>query len=130
MKRLFLALVLIAACVPHRDYPPDQIRAAKSLSEVMDVQATVADPQMKKADQASYTDDDWKAFADVGSRIQVTSTKAKEFSKGPEFDQLADQLNAKAKALESAAQSKDAKAASTALSEMKATCKTCHSKFK
>lgn len=122
--------VLMAACVPHRDYPPDQIKGLTKLSDVMDVQATIADPQMKKADQGTYTDEDWAAFADVGNRIQVTSTKIHDFSKGPEFDGLANQLNMQASALSAAAQTKDAAKASAALTGMKAVCKECHSKFK
>ena len=96
----------------------------------MDVQATVADPQMKKAGAASYADADYAAFTDVSDRIQATSTKAKEFSKGPDFDKLADKLHATAAALGKAAAAKDQKASSDALAAMKATCKECHSKFK
>jgi hypothetical protein len=122
----FLAL----ACVPHRDVPANEIPKLTALKDVMDVQATVADPQMSKAGQASYTDADWSAFADVATRIQATSTKAKDFSKGPEFDQLADRLNGTAVALGKAAEEKDAAAASKALGDMKATCKACLEKFK
>lgn len=127
---LLLALVAAGACVPKRDLPPAEIEKLTSLKEVMDVQATVADPQFGKVGQASYDEQDWTAFADVGSRLQVTSTKAKQFSKGPEFDALADQLHAKAEALSAAASAKDPRAASDALAQIKATCKTCHSKFK
>ncbi len=126
-----LALVLVAAaCVPHRDLPPDEIEKLDKLDKVMDVQATIADPQFKKAGQASYTDADWAAFADVATRLQVTSKKAHQFTQGPEFDKLADALHDKAGALGQAASAKDAKAASDALVSIKATCKECHSKFK
>jgi cytochrome c556 len=65
----------------------------------------------------------------------VTSIKIKDFSKdfpkGPaDFEALATRLNEKAKALGAAASAKDAASARTALTEMKATCKECHSKFK
>jgi len=123
-------LILFAACVPHRDLPPDQIEKLDKLDQVMDVQATVADPQWGKIGQASYTDDDWKAFADVANRIQVTSKKIPQFTKGPEFDKLANQLHDRAADLEKAVAAKDAKAASDTLAAMKATCKECHSKFK
>ena len=131
-KKLFfyLGVFAIAACVPKRDLPPDQITKLTKLDEVMDVQATVADPQFKKIGEPTYVDADWAAFTDLGSRIQVTAAKAKDFSKGPDFDKLADQLAGKAKALSAAAAAKDAGGASTALTEMKATCKECHSKFK
>lgn len=118
------------ACVPHRDVPANDIPKLTQLKEVMDVQATVADPAMGKAGQATYTDADWTQFADVATRIQATSTKAKDFSKGPEFDQFADKLNGTAVALGKATEAKDAAGASKALGDMKATCKECHKKFK
>jgi cytochrome c556 len=125
-----LALFLLLACVPKRDLPPDEIRKLSDLEHVMHVQATIADPQFKKIGEQSYTEQDWAAFADVGARLQVTSDKAKEFSKGPEYDALADQLHAHAESLAAAASAKDARAASDSLSQIKATCKTCHSKFR
>ena len=124
------ALALLTSCVPKRDLPPDQIEKLGKLDDVMDVQATVADPQFAKIGAATYADADWAAFADMGSRIQVTSHKIHQFSKGPEFDQFADQLHAGAEALSAAATAKDAQAASATLAKMKATCKACHSKFK
>ena len=127
---LVVAFLVASACVPHRDLPPDQIEKLTKLDDVMDVQATVADPQFKKMDETAYTDADWAAFADMGNRIQVTSTKIHQFSKGPEFDQLADRLHAGAEALSAAASAKDAAKASSTLASMKATCKECHSKFK
>lgn len=127
---LAVSLLTSLACVPHRDLPPDQIEKLDKLDQVMDVQATVADPQFKKIGQASYTDEDWAAFADMSSRLQVTTKKIHQFSKGPEFDKLADELHGKAEQLGAAATAKDAKAASDTLESMKATCKACHSKFK
>lgn len=125
------ALVAGAACAPpHRDVPAADVPKLTSLKEVMDSQATIADPEMKKAGEATYGDADYAAFAEVSNRIQATSTKAKEFSKGPEFDQFADKLHETAIALGKAAAAKDAKASSDALTTMKATCKGCHSKFK
>jgi len=128
-----LALATLASLhcgAPVKNTPVADIPKLTSLEDVMDNQATVADPQMKKAGQASYTDEDWAAFADLSTRIQATSLKIKDFSKGPEFDALAMQLNAKAKAIGDATASKNVAAASTALAEMKATCKACHSKFR
>lgn len=127
---LFASFVLVSACVPHRDLPPDQIESLTKLTDVMDVQATIADPQFGKVGQASYSDADWTAFADVGARLQVTSKKVHQFSKGPDFDKLADDLHAKAEHLATTAASKDVHATSDALASIKATCKECHSKFK
>ena len=115
---------------PHRDVPAADVPKLTSLEHVMDSQATIADPQMKKAGAASYADADYAAFTEVSERIQATSKKAKEFSKGPDFDKLADKLGETAAALGKAAAAKDQKASSDALAAMKATCKECHSKFK
>ncbi len=125
-----LLTLLVVACVPKRDLPPAEIEKLGSLEDVMDVQATVADPQFKKSDATTFSDADWAALADMGSRLQVTSKKTLQFSKGPEFDQLANQLHAKAEALSAAAAAKDANAARASLVDTKATCKTCHSKFR
>jgi len=128
---LALAAGAAAACVPHRDVPAQDIPKLTSLKELMDVQATVADPQFSKIDDsAKYADADYAAFTDVSTRIQATSSKAKEFSKGPEFDKLADQLHETAVKLGAAAEAKDAKGSSAALAAMKATCKECHSKLR
>jgi cytochrome c556 len=126
-----LASGALAACgPPHRDVPAADVPKLTSLSDLMDSQATIADPEMKKAGAASYTDADYAAFTEVSNRIQATSTKAKDFSKGPDFDKLADKLHETAMSLGKAAAAKDQKASSDALAAMKATCKECHSKFK
>ena len=129
LRYVFVAMVC-AACVPHRDLPPDQIEKLDKLADVMDVQATISDPQFKKIDAASYTDADWAAFADMASRLQATSKKIHQFTKGPDFDKFADELHAKAEALEKTAAAKDARGTSAGLASIKATCKDCHSKFK
>lgn len=89
-----------------RDVPAKDIPGLGKLDEVMDVQATVADPQFSKIGAASYGDADYAAFADVSERIQATSLKTKSFSKGPGFDALADRLGEVAKRLGEAAASK------------------------
>lgn len=135
MKLVFscslLFVVAAAACAPHLDVPASEVPALGSLEDVMKVQATVADPQFKKiGDEQSYEQKDFDAFADLSTRIQATSTRAKNFSKGPGFDQLADQLHDRAAKLGTAAAAKNGKDASTELAAMKATCKECHSKFR
>ena len=124
------ALAAVHCGAPITNTPLNDIAALTSLETVMDNQATVADPQWKKIGEASYVDADWAAFSLVSERIQATSLKTQDFSKGPEFDALAMRLHEKAKALGAAATAKDAAAASGALTERKATCKECHSKFK
>jgi hypothetical protein len=121
--------VLVGCSHPQRDVSAADVPKLTSLAEVMDVQSTIADPQLKKAGAATYADEDYAAFTEVSTRIQATSTKIKEFSKGPEFDKLADQLHETAVSLGKGAAAKDAKGASDSLAAMDATCKACHGKF-
>lgn len=133
---LVLALVafvpmLLAACAPpHRDVPAKDVPALGKLDEVMDVQATVADPWFGRAKDGRIGEGDFVTLADVGERIQATSQRTKAFTKGPGFDALADRLGETGKRLGEAAGKKDAKAAAEALLAMKATCKECHEKFR
>ncbi len=130
LSGLILCASLAACAPPKRDLQVDEINKLGKLSEVMDTQATLADPQFKKRDQASFTDAELATMADVGTRLQATSTKVKQFSKGPGFDDFAMQVNARAQDLVTAAQNKDAAAVRKALTEMKAACKGCHSKYR
>lgn len=120
----------LSACAPHREVTPEQVQALTKLTDVMDAQATYADPMFAKRNQKSFTDAEFAMFIDGSARLQSTSLKAKDFSKGPGFDALAVQLHDQAAALGAAGQSKDAGAASKALTDMKQTCKECHSKFR
>lgn len=124
---MVLAGTAAAACgVPRRDVAAADVPKLTSLTAVMEVQSTVADPQLKKANQATFAEADYAAFVDLSERIQATSTKVKEFSKGPAFDKLADKLHETAVALGKAAAAKDAKASASSLGAMKATCDECH----
>ena len=124
------ALAAVHCGAPITNTPVNDIPKLTSLETVMDNQATVADPQWKKIGETSYVDADFTAFGEVSERIQATSLKIKDFSKGADFDALAMKLNEKAKALGAAATAKDAAGASASLADMKATCKECHSKFR
>ena len=130
------AVVLSAACALASCGPPvmitpiPEIAKLQTLTLVMDNQATTADPQFKKIGSDQLTDQDFAAFAAAAERLQATGLKTKDFSKGPEFDALAQRIHDKAAALGKAAAAKDGAAARAALTEMKATCKECHSKFR
>jgi len=126
----FLALPLAAACVPHRDLTVAQIAGVSNLEDVMAVQATVADPQWSKMNRTGYSDADWAALQDVALRIQATSAKTKEFSKGPMFDDFALRLHLHAEELQAAFSARNETKAAAALTAMKATCKECHNRFK
>jgi hypothetical protein len=132
MRALVLsALVLgLSACAPKKNVPLSEIPSLTKLDDVMAAQATIADPQFKKIGARAYGDADWAAFADAAARLTATSQKIKEFSKGPEFDALAQRLGEKAGALGTAATARDASGASSALGEVKAVCKECHKKFR
>jgi cytochrome c556 len=136
MRTLAPVLVLIlSACASAKFTPVADIPKLTTLDDVMDNQMGAADPQFAKIGAATLSDADFAAFAQASARLLVTSAKIKDFSKdfpkGPtEFEGLATRLNDKAKALGTAAAAKDAAAAKTALTEMKATCKECHSKFR
>jgi cytochrome c556 len=125
-----LALTLAVGCAPKRNVPLGEIPKLTKLDDVMDAQATIADPQFKKIGAASYSDADWAAFADAAARIGATSDKIKDFTKGAGFDALANKLKENAAALGTATAAKDAAATSRALADMKSTCKDCHKQFR
>ncbi len=133
MRRLmlgFVAVAVIGCGPPMRNTPVEEIPKLTKLEDVMDNQATVMDPLFKKMDEPTFNDDDWAAFTAASTKVQATSLKIKDFSKGPEFDSLAMKLNSQAAALGAAYGGKDANAARQALHDMKATCKECHKKFR
>jgi hypothetical protein len=131
MRQMLLLLSVLAfGCVKEQHTPVADIPKLTSLDDVMDNQSTAIDPQFKKIGQATFADADFAAFADAAARLDATSLKIKDFSKGKDFDALAMKLNEKAKALGAAAASKDSAGANAALGDMKATCKECHSKFR
>jgi cytochrome c556 len=133
MRTVLLALLaapLLSACAPKKTVAVEDIPKITKLDDLMAVQSTYADPQFKKIGALTYGDADYADFADTAARLKATSAKLKDFSKGAGFDALAARLGEKAAALETAAQAKDANASSTALKEMKATCKECHKQFR
>jgi cytochrome c556 len=127
---VMFAVTLGGACAPKKNLPVSEIPKLTKLEDVMDVQATVADPLFKKASAPSCSDADWAAFADASVRLQATAVKIKDFSKGADFDALAARLHDQAGALGSAATAKDVAGAQTALRDLKSTCKECHKKFR
>lgn len=124
------AFASISCGPPIKNTPIAEIPALTTLTDVMDNQATVADPQFKKTGNDTFSDADFAAFTEMSQRIGATSLKIKDFSKGPDFDALAARLHDKAEALGKSAAAKDVAGSNAALTEMKATCKECHSKFR
>jgi cytochrome c556 len=133
MRRLVIGLFLVGgvACGPPvMNTPVEEVPKLTRLEDVMANQSTVMDPLFKRMDEPSFTDDDWAAFTAASTKVQATSLKIKDFSKGPEFDALAVKLNASAAALGNSYAAKDLNSARQALHDMKATCKECHKKFR
>lgn len=133
MKKLALVLLISAAAAcgaPNMSTPIEEIPRLTKLDDVMANQATVMDPLFKKIGQTSFNDDEWAQLTAAGTRVQATSLKVKDFTKGAEFDALAMKLNRYASDLSSSYASKDAVAANTALGNIKATCKECHKRFR
>jgi len=120
-----------AACAPpKRDLTVEQMSHLQKLDQLMDSLATIADPQLKKRDQKSFTDAEIAALADVGTRLQAGALHVKDFSKGPQFDALAVRLHDHAAELVDSATAKDPTKLRNTLGEIKATCKECHKKFR
>ena len=133
MKRLLVVVIVGAAAAcgpPQKSTPVEEIPKLTKLEDVMANQATVMDPLFKKIGQTTFTDEDWASLTAAATRVQATSAKIKDFSKGAEFDALAMKLNQQAAELGNTYATKDAAAANTALANMKATCKECHKKFR
>lgn len=128
--RVFWIALLLAGCAPKKSTPIAEIPQLTKLDDVMANQATTADPLFKKIGQDSYSAEEFAAMEDASTRLQATSLKIKDFSKGPEFDAAAMKLNEKARALGDAAKGKDAAAAGAALKQIKTACKECHTKFR
>jgi len=125
------ALLGLAACGGSKSQlQVDDINKLTKLGQVMEAQANLADPQFKKRDQQTFTDAEFATFADVGTRLQATALKTKAFTKGEGFDALATRVHDRAADLVTAATAKDAAGARKALTDMKATCKECHKKFR
>ena len=133
MKKLMLALVVAGAAAcgpPMKQTPVEEIPKLTKLDDVMDNQATAMDPLFKKIGQTSFNDEEWAALTAAATRVQATSLKIKDFTKGAEFDALAMKLNQGATELSNSYATKDAASANKALKGMKVTCKECHKKFR
>jgi hypothetical protein len=128
MKKFLL--LWACSCAPTRTVTVEDIPKLAKLEILMDAQATYADPQFKKMKADALSDADFAQMVDAAKHLVATAKKLPDFSKGPEMTALAGKLGEKAAALETAATAKDKAGAQAALTEMKATCKECHSKFK
>jgi hypothetical protein len=133
---LSIAALLLAASAcsaPVRDLDAEAIESLTDLDELMDVNATVADPRFKLAKSLADrtpTESEWAEFIDMGTRLQVTARHAKRFSMGEGFDGFLRQLEGQAKSLEDAARARDKRATVDLAAAIKGTCKACHDEYK
>lgn len=137
MQLRLCVLVLLAGSLscraPRRDYDAARIADVKSLEELMDVQATVADPRFKLARKVHgkpLTDAQFAEFVDMGSRLQVTAKRMSAFSQGPGFDRYANDLASQAAELERAARGHDGPTTTGTALKIKKTCAACHGEFR
>ena len=135
MRRvLALALPLVAAgCLgPKTVFTDADVPKLTKFDDLMWAQAQSSDPQFKKRNRTSFTDEDYAAFSATAQRLKLTAPRLKEvaFSKGEEWNKFADDLALHAGELGDAAAAKDAGKSAAALTATRAACKGCHSKFK
>jgi hypothetical protein len=131
MHALAIVALLAAACGPKQVYSDADVAHLPKLEDVMWSQAQVMDPAFKRVGAASYTDEEFVRFTAAAGRLRLTTARIKQdFSKGPEFNALADALAAQAEALAAASTAKDAPKASAALAATKETCRACHKRFR
>lgn len=128
------ALALVVACAaPQRDYTIDQIAEVDNLEELMDVQATVADPRFKLArslEGQDFSDEDWAQFADMATRLQATTERCKKFSPGADFDRWNLDLQQQAIKLTTAVKARNSATSLKLVGGMRKTCAACHRKYK
>ena len=129
-----MVLLLWLGCAPpRRDYDADQIAAAKSLREVMDVQETVTKQRFKKArslDVDTITEADFAEFLDMGLRLQHTARRLPDWTRGKEFDDYAKELFSRAGSLATFARIGDAKNTLRTALSIRETCAACHGEFR
>jgi hypothetical protein len=128
----FFAFVALAGCGPKQRFTDAEIPKLEKLSDVMWSQAQAMDPSFKKIGRASYVEEDWTGFGAGAARLKLTTARIKEpaFSKGAEFNALADKLATRAEEIAAAASAKDVARVTAALQATKDTCKECHKKFR
>ncbi|MFO0613986.1 MAG: cytochrome c [Polyangiaceae bacterium] len=122
------AIALVAvACVPYVNPAMDEIGQLGSLRETMDAQAAITDAVWTKIQDRQYSEGDWDILRDVGLRIQATAERSRTWSRGLLFDTYATELARTGAALSSAVEQRENDLAAKALSDMRETCRACHS---
>lgn len=132
---LVLALLALAGCVPKpkQNYSLAQIGRLDSLEELMRINAHTVDHLFSIRYQPIFSAPEKAAAERAGERIMATAVVIKErFSaKRPKgFAALAGRLTENGRDLLVGAQADRAEDITTALDEMRETCKACHAKYR
>jgi hypothetical protein len=127
-------LVLLAACAPpKRDYSVEQIQGVETLSELMWVQATVADPLMRQAKRLTpdkLTDELYAKYFDMGVRLRATTARMPAFNEAEGFKKLSDQMLEQSVKLAEYAKAKQAKGTIDTARAIEQTCTACHDEYR
>ena len=128
---MVLLVATMSGCLrkPKQDYTNDQLRQINSLEEVMRVQAETMDPQFGKIGNAKFTEAEFTVLVSAGQRLQASAETVRanhSAKRPPSFASFAEQLGKYAVELSAAAEAKDAARSSTALQQMRDTCRACH----
>ena len=139
MSKLHLwTLLIVMACPgcvpkPKQDYTVDQLGKLESLSELMRVQAAVADPLFAKRKQSVFSKEELEAMYGGSLKLRATATRLRDHFAGkfgPRFAGFASQLLDGATELGNAAAAKLEQKSSAALESMRQACAGCHRAFK
>ena len=133
---VFLTAVLLGVgCVPRprQDYTISQISRLDSLKELMRINAYHCDPLFSIRYQPTFSAAEYEAMEQAASMVQATSTVVRDrlSKKRPGgFAKLATRLGEQAREVLVGAQHTRVEAVSSALDEMRETCKACHTAYR
>lgn len=130
-----VTLTALLACVPRpkRDYTLNQIKRLDSMEELMRINAYYADPLFSIRYQPVFSKPEMLAAERAADRVMATSTAVRErhsAGKPAAFGELVGRLYDGARDLMVASQAERAADITTALDDMRDTCKACHKTFR
>jgi hypothetical protein len=131
--RAVLLVSLVSCSPPRRDYDEATIAGVDDLEELMDVQATVADPRFRRAREVaegSLTAADFPEFVDMGRRLAATGRRLAAFGKAPRFLAYGAEQVRLATELTRVAQAGDGPETARVALAIRQVCADCHQEFR